>query len=611
MNETIFSRSRLLNLIALLVIITALPVNSLTGFSKRPDVCLKPDTINGLLVEFTSAPDYANCTGVSFSPTPIRPFALQLRNKRDSVVSCWMTAEFMTVPGSFQTYNDQNSLCRFADSMSLGSFQVASDDSVDFTVPVPSNLSPGMYELKIKCSLNNGDNIVFSMHTFSILNLTSDQEITQLVNAAKPMSGGTIPDSVGDIIGAHLLEWDSLAPGLQALQTLGFGTVKLWFPTEPNGATLVNIIQTRVFTYALSEPFKTYVLQITSILANSKPWLLGTSDTNYFNEVRQEFYELTKYLLQTYRDRDVTFILDFWEGDWLVRNTFASDWPTNFSAACTSMEGMIKWVQMRQEGVDEARSQFGSQSKVKVYNAVEVNRTWDALVGIPTVTTYVLPYVKVDMVGYSSYDGFYQMPISLWRAIQMIQNYSQPSPYFGKHDVYLAEIGYGETGLNPNQISDWWDNALGVVLSTDVKYMLVWETYDTIDMTGMWLVDSQDNFSVTADYLHDVIKHAGGTLTVLKMQVGSGVPNSFCLHQNYPNPFNPTTAIKYDLPAHSFVTLKVYDILGREMKTLINQQQNAGSYTVNLDADRLPSGVYFYRITTRDFATTKKLVVVK
>ena len=75
------------------------------------------------------------------------------------------------------------------------------------------------------------------------------------------------------------------------------------------------------------------------------------------------------------------------------------------------------------------------------------------------------------------------------------------------------------------------------------------------------------------------------------------LPNKYLLYQNYPNPFNPTTTIKYELPKDAFVKLVVYDILGREVRTLVNEQKSAGSYKVIFDGSNLPSGVYFYRIT--------------
>jgi hypothetical protein len=89
------------------------------------------------------------------------------------------------------------------------------------------------------------------------------------------------------------------------------------------------------------------------------------------------------------------------------------------------------------------------------------------------------------------------------------------------------------------------------------------------------------------------------------------VPKIFVLHQNYPNPFNPSTTIGYDLPKSGRVVLKVYDILGREVRTLVNEEQPAGRYSVRFDAADLPSGVYFYRLEAGDLVASKRLIIIK
>ncbi|MFZ2323910.1 MAG: carboxypeptidase regulatory-like domain-containing protein [Ignavibacteriaceae bacterium] len=89
------------------------------------------------------------------------------------------------------------------------------------------------------------------------------------------------------------------------------------------------------------------------------------------------------------------------------------------------------------------------------------------------------------------------------------------------------------------------------------------------------------------------------------------VPEYFKLFQNYPNPFNPATNIQFSIPQQSFVTLKVYDILGREVETLVNEQKTAGKYEVNFNASYLSSGVYFYSIKAGDFIQTRKMVLMK
>jgi competence transcription factor ComK len=88
-------------------------------------------------------------------------------------------------------------------------------------------------------------------------------------------------------------------------------------------------------------------------------------------------------------------------------------------------------------------------------------------------------------------------------------------------------------------------------------------------------------------------------------------PLGFKLFQNYPNPFNPTTTIKYDLPKQAHVTLKVYNILGQKVATLLNGVKQAGSYEVNFNASNLSSGIYFYRLKTGQNILTKKMILLK
>jgi hypothetical protein len=89
------------------------------------------------------------------------------------------------------------------------------------------------------------------------------------------------------------------------------------------------------------------------------------------------------------------------------------------------------------------------------------------------------------------------------------------------------------------------------------------------------------------------------------------VPYNFQLSQNYPNPFNPSTIIRYSVPERSKVTLKIFDITGRELLTLLNGEINAGNYEINFNASKLPSGVYFYTLRSNSFASTKKMLLLK
>jgi len=104
--------------------------------------------------------------------------------------------------------------------------------------------------------------------------------------------------------------------------------------------------------------------------------------------------------------------------------------------------------------------------------------------------------------------------------------------------------------------------------------------------------------------------------TILKSLISTSVEETdylliYYLLQNYPNPFNPSTTIKYKIPEISFVTLKIYDVLGNEISTLVKEEKPAGSYKVKFDASGFPSGIYFYQLQAGSFVETKKMVLLK
>ena len=124
--------------------------------------------------------------------------------------------------------------------------------------------------------------------------------------------------------------------------------------------------------------------------------------------------------------------------------------------------------------------------------------------------------------------------------------------------------------------------------------------------------DAQKNVSV--DYLNNSTLNVDVTLLpngTTGVNDNVATVNGYALNQNYPNPFNPSTIISYQIPQNSFVTLKVYNVLGKEVATLVNQQQIAGKYNFNFKANNLPSGIYIYKLTAGSFTSVKKLTLLK
>ena len=94
-------------------------------------------------------------------------------------------------------------------------------------------------------------------------------------------------------------------------------------------------------------------------------------------------------------------------------------------------------------------------------------------------------------------------------------------------------------------------------------------------------------------------------------ELNAEIPGSYMLFQNYPNPFNPSTKISWQSPVSGHQTLKVYDVLGNEVATLVNEYRNAGSYEVDFNASSLSSGIYFYKLHAGSFVQTKKMILLK
>jgi hypothetical protein len=130
------------------------------------------------------------------------------------------------------------------------------------------------------------------------------------------------------------------------------------------------------------------------------------------------------------------------------------------------------------------------------------------------------------------------------------------------------------------------------------KIYIAWRYYMVISQSsGLW-VNIDDLF-------------IGNHSAIGIKQIGSEIPADYELLQNYPNPFNPSTRINFSIPKSSSVKITVYDPLGREIETILNQNMKAGYYSAAWNSGNLPSGVYFYKIRAGEFTKTKKMILVK
>lgn len=146
-------------------------------------------------------------------------------------------------------------------------------------------------------------------------------------------------------------------------------------------------------------------------------------------------------------------------------------------------------------------------------------------------------------------------------------------------------------------------------ISYEVYYYKNGEDINPFSKSGMFDINNDKKLDLFVGLRHNTYILRNNTVTSVKETEGKVV--SYNLNQNYPNPFNPSTTISYQLPKNGLVTIKVYDMLGREVKTLINETKPAGSYEVNFDASKLSSGIYIYRIIAGEYVATRKMTLLK
>jgi len=143
---------------------------------------------------------------------------------------------------------------------------------------------------------------------------------------------------------------------------------------------------------------------------------------------------------------------------------------------------------------------------------------------------------------------------------------------------------------------------------------IIFHAYDPISLTTANNELFPYFYWVGADTLNSVfqaLRWFGVDVTIVGVDEIAGIPANFTLEQNYPNPFNPATTIEFSIPEQSKVTLKIFDVLGREVATLVNEQKNAGNYQVNFDASNLASGLYIYTIKAGNFTSSRKMMLLK
>lgn len=376
--------------------------------------------------------------------------------------------------------------------------------------------------------------------------LTPASEIEKRVLAARPSRGGRIPADFAKRFGAthydgryHFTDKPYLVEGAEKMHQLGMGVAKFWLHEDdlpgyrynsdwgiPLQGPMVDILKHEYFRAALAVPFSTVFLEIFP-LTGSKTTFFDT-ESDYVNE-EEQFHAVASHLLSTYAARDVTFVLQNWEGDWTFRHNDRNTWEQTPAAEVDRRARLFtRFFAARQRGVERARGEHPA-AKCRVLHCAEVNRVLDATRGIPTVMTHVLPRVAVDLVSWSCYDGL-DSPVKLWHGIELLRHHMLPSPALGGKQVFIGEIGEPENIPNKNEpgVVDLWDRSMAVCFALDIPWIVHWELFcnepndgtkpdrrlrKAEELKGFWYVRPDGSLGWGASYLDSLLKHAGGTLT--------------------------------------------------------------------------------------------------
>jgi hypothetical protein len=281
---------------------------------------------------------------------------------------------------------------------------------------------------------------------------------------------------------------DFLNEGADQVLASGSRVLKLWlndhsYPWNSHWPadlkTLVDVAQTPYYRAVFAKPFTTIILVAYARGRDEHFFVHGVTDEQAADETRQ-FYDLTKHLLTAYRGSGKTFVLQHWEGDWAIRDDHQGHiYDANYIPPQESIDGMIRWLNARQEGIKRARDEI-KDSDVHVYGAFESNRVEDAMNNKPgAIVNTVLPHTTVDLASYSSYISL-TSPDRLAKAVDCLAAHLPPTAVFGQnpHSVYLGEFGYPENGKDGVAgVNGRLNTVIQIVTEKQLPWAVLWQAY--------------------------------------------------------------------------------------------------------------------------------------
>lgn len=387
-----------------------------------------------------------------------------------------------------------------------------------------------------------------------------DAATLKRIAAARPLRGGLIPVDLSRRLATahvsgryHFTAKPFLQEGAERVHALGLGGIKLWFDAIerayrfnsdwrlPADASYVDLARHDYFRAAFEVPFSVIALELYDVPlpGRRKPKGHMIDPDSDFRADESQTYDLACHLLRTYRDRDVTFLLQNWEGDWMFRGGTSNDWlKGSYPDLERRIDAFVRWFTARQRGVERARAEAVS-GRCRVFHAVEVNRVFDLKAGHPTVTSHVLPNLRPDFISWSCYDGLRTdkrdgdlTGQAMTEGLNLIQHYARTVQVDaeGRPAVFIGEIGFPEQVVPAAAVVDMMDGAMGALLDRQIPYIFHWELYcnerrdgarvpvtgaeRADELRGFWLVRPDGTLGHTAEYLRSLLAHAGRRLPI-------------------------------------------------------------------------------------------------
>ncbi|NLR91724.1 T9SS type A sorting domain-containing protein [Flammeovirga agarivorans] len=402
---------------------------------------------------------------------------------------------------------------------------------------------------------------------------STDDNIINTVEEHRPSNGYVVDDSFKEVYGAtftgglyHFTDEPYLIEGKEKYKEMGSTTIKTKVSAEPgkmqdsypfhmtwDGSTdMVDVVKDPYYQQLLSDPYYTeHVLWVTPKKQKVKNVVFykygAYKYDQYFKEHEEEYYELAKYLLETYSTSGKKFLFQNWEGDWMLRGQSKS-WENDPSLIPENVdeqiEGMIRLFQARQRGVDRARAEV-LETNAEIMHGIEINKLWTKVdeervtmmdLDVPCLTHDILPHVRTDFNSWSSYDGVWpevidQFPVGMWKGVEVLEYYTNESGRMGDQSpIQLGEFGINENMIHNDiktidKIEEMYDKLVACAVAQKWNNIFVWSFYSTDVKSynfvkgqeysaemfyqysdGKWVINPDGDFGIGGKYFQEVLK---------------------------------------------------------------------------------------------------------